>query len=319
MKIVLIPVEHIWPVVTDEQAERIREAGASELIVTSDRAEILDAIRDADGLVGPIDPEIFEHAGRLRWVQSLSSGVDALLFSDFVESDIVLTSEKGLVGPHLADHAFGLLLGLTRSLAWAARQRRWDNRLPMRRASRELSQMTAGIIGLGGTGTSVAQRAQAFGMASLAIDPVVTERPDFVQALDPPERLIEMAGNSNVLFVCCPLTADTYHMVDAAVFDAMPDSGYVVNVTRGPIIDPDALIEALDSGKLAGAGLDVTEPEPLPDDHPLWSYDNVIISPHTAGASQHRVGRVQQRVIRNIGHLANDEPLEGVIDKVKGY
>lgn len=319
MKIILIPVEHIWPVVSDEQAARIRAAGATEFIVTSDRDEILKEIRDADGLVGPIDPEIFEHAGQLRWVQSLSSGVDALLFPDFVESDIVLTSEKGLVGPHLADHAFGLLLSLTRSLAWAARQRRWGNRLPMRRAARELSEMTAGIIGLGGTGTSVAERASAFGMTSLAIDPVVTDRPETVQSLDQPERLIEMARNSNVIFVCCPLTQETYHMVDETVFDAMPDGGYVINVTRGPIIDPDALIASLESGKLAGAGLDVTEPEPLPDDHALWTYDNVIISPHTAGASQFRVGRVQNRVIRNIGHLASGEPLEGVIDKRKGY
>ncbi len=319
MKIVLIPVEHIWPVITEEQAARLRAAGATELIVTADRDEILDEIRDADGLVGPIDPEIFEHAGQLKWVQSLSSGVDALLFPDFVESDIVLTSEKGLVGPHLADHAFGLLLGLTRSLAWAARQRSWDNRLAMRRASKELSELTAGIIGLGGTGTSVAQRASAFGMSALAIDPVVTERPETVQALDQPERLLEMASNTDVLFVCCPLTSDTYHLVDESVFSAMPVGSYVINVTRGPIIDPDALVMALESGKLAGAGLDVTEPEPLPKDHPLWRFDNVIISPHTAGASQYRVGRVQQRVVRNIGHLANGEPLEGVIDKTKGF
>jgi phosphoglycerate dehydrogenase-like enzyme len=319
MKIVLIPVEHIWPVVTDEQAARLRAAGATVLVVTADRDEILNEIRDADGLVGPIDPEIFEHAGQLKWVQSLSSGVDALLFPDFVESDIVLTSEKGLVGPHLADHAFGLLLSLTRSLAWAARQRSWDNRLAMRRASKELSELTAGIIGLGGTGTSVAQRASAFGMSALAIDPVVTERPETIQALDQPERLLEMASNADVLFVCCPLTADTYHLVDESVFDAMPASSYVINVTRGPIIDPDALVMALESGKLAGAGLDVTEPEPLPEDHPLWRFDNVIISPHTAGASQYRVGRVQQRVVRNIGHLANGETLEGVIDKTKGF
>ena len=319
MKIVIVPVEHIWPVVTDEQKALINEAGATELVVTTDRQKILEEVRDADGLVGAMDPEILENSGRLRWVQSLSSGVDALLFPDFVHSDIVLTSEKGLVGPHLADHAFGLLLGLTRSLAWAARQRRWDNRLPMRRAARELTNLTAGIIGLGGTGAAVAIRAQAFGMSALAIDPVVTERPDYVQALDQPERIHEMARSSDVLFVCCPLTAESYHLVDAAVFNAMPNGSYVINVTRGPVIDPEALVDALNSGKLAGAGLDVTEPEPLPDDHILWTMDNVIISPHTAGASQHRVGRVQNRVIRNIGNLASGEPLEGVIDKVKGF
>ena len=319
MKVVLIPREHIWAAVTDEQAEEIRAAGATEFVVTGDRDEILREIRDADALIGEIDEEIFEHAGQLRWVQSLSSGVDSMLFPDFVESDVTLTSEKGLVGPHLADHAFGLLLSLTRSLAWAARQRRWDNRLPMRRASRELTRMTAGIIGFGGTGSAVALRANAFGMRSLAVDPDVTERPEYVEALDPPERLQEMASTSDVLFVCCPLTAASYHLVDGSVLSAMPDGGYVINVTRGPIVDPDALVAALESGKLAGAGLDVTEPEPLPDDHPLWSYDNVLISPHTAGASQHRIGRVQRRVIRNIGHLARNEPLEGVIDKHKGY
>lgn len=319
MKIILVPRVHIWAEVTDEQAERIKAAGATEFIVTSDRDEILNEIRDADGLIGEIDPEMLEHAGQLRWVQSLSSGVDSMLFPDFVESDITLTSEKGLVGNHLADHAFGHLLALTRSLAWAARQRTWENRLEMRRESRELSKLTAGIIGFGGTGAAVAVRANAFGMRSLAIDPDVTDRPDYVQALDKPERLLEMAGTSDVLFVCCPLTEATYHMVDKAVLDAMPKNSYVINVTRGPIVDLEALQEALDEGKIAGAGLDVTEPEPLPADHPLWSYDNVLISPHTAGASQYRVGRVQERVIRNIGHLSKEEPLEGVIDKHKGY
>lgn len=319
MKVLLIPREHIWAEVTDEQAERIRAAGATELVVTNDRKRILAEIRDADALIGELDEEMFEHAGQLRWVQSLSSGVDSMLFPAFVESDVILTSEKGLVGPHLADHAFGLLLALTRSIAWAARQRRWDNRLPMRRASRELSRLTAGIVGFGGTGSEVARRAHGFGMRILAIDPDVTERPDYVEALSQPERLIEMASNADVLFVCCPLTRDTYHLIDGDVFDAMPERSYVINVTRGPIIDLEALMAALDSGKLAGAGLDVTEPEPLPDDSPLWRYDNVIITPHTAGASQYRVGRVQNRVIENIGRLSRGEPLEGVIDKRKGY
>ncbi|MGH6915782.1 MAG: D-2-hydroxyacid dehydrogenase [Geminicoccales bacterium] len=319
MKILFVPREPIWPEVTGEQVERLRAAGAETVIVTQDRDEMLREIRDADILLGTIDEELLEHAGRLQWVQSLSSGVDAMLFPAFVDSDIVLTSEKGLVGDHLADHAFGLLLSLTRSIAWAARQRRWANRIAMRRAGRELSNATAGIIGFGGTGTAVARRARAFGMRVLAVDPDVTERPDYVEALSPPERLHEMAGSSDVLFVCCPLTAATFHLIDGAVLDAMPDRSYVINVTRGPIVDQTVLMAALDSGKLAGAGLDVTEQEPLPDDSPLWGYDNVVITPHTAGASQYRVGRLQQRVINNIGHLAAGQPLEGVIDKRKGY
>lgn len=319
MKIVLTPREHIWADVTAEQIQHMKEAGATDVIVTNDREVMLREIRDADALIGVIDPEMLEHAGQLRWVQALSSGVDAMLFTEFVASDIVLTSEKGLVGPHLADHAFGLLLGLTRSLAWAARQRRWANRLEMRRASCELTGLTAGIVGLGGTGTEIARRAQAFGMRSLAVDPDVSEAPPFVESLSTPDELHEMAGESNVMFVACPLTDETYHLIDMAVLDAMPESSFLINVTRGPIVDQEALIAALDSGRIAGAGLDVTEEEPLPDDSPLWDYDNVLISPHTAGASQHRVGRLQNRVYRNIRHLLDGENLEGVIDKHKGY
>lgn len=319
MKILIAPKGHIWPEVTPEERARLMHAGATEVYVTSDHDELLQQMPYADVFIGDLDPELFEVAPRLRWLQSLSSGVDHLLFPAFVESDVVLTSEKGLVGPHLADHAFGLLLALTRSLAWAARQRRWDNRFEMRRNNCELTGLTMGIIGLGGTGTEVARRASAFGMRALAIDPDVTERPPFVDALSTPERLTEMAGQSNVLVVCCPLTRATRNMVDDAVLNAMPERSYVINVTRGGIIDEDALARALESGHLAGAGLDVAASEPMADDHPLWAFDNVIISPHTAGASQHRVGRLVDRIIRNVEHLSNDQPLEGVVDKEKGY
>lgn len=319
MKVLITPREHIWAEITDAQLKAIYDAGATEVVVTTDPDEQRAAVRDADVLVGEINPDLFEHAGQLRWVQAMASGVDAMLFPDFVASDIVLTSEKGLVGPHLADHAFGLLLSLTRSIGWSARQRSWDNRLPMRRANRELTGMTVGLIGLGGTGTAVAARAAAFGLRCLAIDPDVTERPPTVDALTTPARLPEMARQSNVLVVCCPLTADTYHMVDADVLAAMPRGSYVINVTRGGIIDEAALADAVQSGHIAGAGLDVTEVEPHPADSLLWSLDNVVITPHTAGASQHRVGRVHNRVCTNLRHLINNEPLEGVIDKEKGY
>lgn len=319
MKIVFTPREHIWPVVTPEQRQEMIDAGATKVIVTSDRAEQLAEIRDADALIGEIDPELFEHAGRLRWVQALSSGVDALLFPEFVESDVILTSEKGLVGPHLADHAFALLLSLTRSIAWAARQRRWENRMPMRRKNRELTGMTICVIGLGGTGTETARRAAAFGMRSIAVDPDVTEAPPFVDRLGAPDELLNMASESDVLAVCCPLTRETRNMVDARVLEAVRQGGYVVNVTRGGIIDESALADAISSGHLAGAGLDVAAEEPLPDDSPLWSLDNVVITPHTAGASQHRIDRIRQRVFRNIKNLSSGEALEGVIDKHKGY
>lgn len=319
MRVMLTPREHIWPDVTDEQLARLRAAGAEEVIVANDRETQLSAIRSADVLIGVIDEEMLEHAGRLRWMQSLSSGVDMYLFPAFVESDIILTSEKGLVGPHLADHAFGLLLALTRSIGWAVRQRSWENRLEMRLANRELTGMTAGIIGLGGTGISIAERAIAFGMRCLAIDPDVTSAPEHVELLGGPDLLVDMAGRSDVLFVCCPKTSDSINLVNSEVLSALPAGSYLINVTRGGIVNEDALVAAIESGQLAGAGLDVTDEEPLPPSSPLWSYGQIIITPHIAGASQHRIGRIIDRVCANLHHLGSGEPLEGVVDKRKGY
>jgi len=319
MKVMVTPREHIWPEITADQMQRLRAAGATEVVVAHDHETRVREIRDCDALIGIIDEDMLEHAGQLRWMQSLSSGVDMFLFPAFVESDIVLTSEKGLVGEHLADHAFGLLLSLTRSIAWATRLRRWDHRLDMRLVNRELTGMTAGLIGLGGTGVAVAKRAHAFGMTCLAIDPDVSTAPDGVELLGGPENLIDMAGRSDVIFVCCPKTSETVGMVNADVIAAMPPGGYLINVTRGGIVDEIALLNAIESGHLTGAGLDVTAEEPLPADSPLWEHNRIIITPHTAGASQHRVGRIIDRVITNLQHLTNGEPLEGVIDKRKGY
>jgi phosphoglycerate dehydrogenase-like enzyme len=321
MRLVIMPRTHIWPEVLPHQVERLKRAGVEDIMVVTDRESLLREVRTADALVGEMDPEIFEHAGQLKWVQALASGVDAFLFDEFIESDVVLTSEKGLVGPHLADHAFALLLGLTRMIPQASRQRNWDNdvRMQMRMNNRELTGKTAALIGLGGTGLAVAERARAFGLRCLAVDPDVTEGPDYVERIVPPDQLLEVAGESDIIFVCCPKTTETTNMIGADVFDAMPSEGYVINVTRGGIIDEHALMTALDSGKLAGAGLDVASEEPLPDDHPLWRYENVLITPHTAGASQHRVERILERVFTNIELFQRGEPLEGVIDKRKGY
>ena len=321
MRVVIMPRTHIWPEVLPHQVERLKKAGVEDIVVVTDRETLLREVRTADALVGEMDPEILEHAGQLKWVQALASGVDAFLFDAFVESDIVLTSEKGLVGPHLADHAFALLLGLTRMIPQAARQRNWDGdmRMRMRMENRELSGKTAGIIGLGGTGVSVAERARAFGLRCLAVDPDVTDNPGTVERIVRPDSLLDVARESDIVFVCCPKTRETTNMIGSHVFDAMPPESYVINVTRGGIIDESALMAVLDRGKLAGAGLDVTSEEPLPDDDPLWSYDNVLITPHTAGASQHRVERILERVFTNIERFQRGDELEGIIDKRKGY
>ena len=276
-------------------------------------------IPEADVLIGGFSPNLYRRAKRLRWVQSWGAGVDGVLFKEFVESEIALTSAKGTVGVHLAEHAMALLLSLTRGIAQAIRGPRWENRMPIRRASWELIDRTMGIIGLGGTGMDVAQRASAFGMRIIAIDPEEVGLPSCVTWCRRPDAFHDLLRESDVVMICSPLTPETEGMFDQAAFDAMQDHAILINVTRGRIVDENALLDALEQRRIGGAGLDVTPREPLPDDHPLWRIPNVVITPHTAGGSPNRDDRLVDLICRNLKRHAAGQPLLSQIDKKKGY
>jgi phosphoglycerate dehydrogenase-like enzyme len=265
--------------------------------------------------------ELFQAAPRLRWVHATSSGVDAFLYPEFRDSNVVLTSEKGLVGEHLADHAFGLLLLLTRQLTTAFKlgPDAWHRRPELRRQMVELSGLTMGIIGFGGTGRAVARRAHAFGMHCQAIDRDAVPNTPEVAEVQRPAFLPTLLATSDVVAICCPLTPETRGLFGDEAFAQMKPSAFLVNVTRGEVVVEDALVRALQAKKIRGAALDVAPREPLPPDSALWDMDNVVMTPHTAGASQYRAARNIERFVRNLGHLRRNEPLEGVIDKQLGY
>jgi phosphoglycerate dehydrogenase-like enzyme len=321
MKLVILS-NMVIPEVAEAELQAVeaiaRKAGL-DVVVAGTREAQIEAIGDADIAFGGISEEVFRHAGRLRWIQSVGAGVDRYLTPVFAGSDVILTSEKGLVGTHLAEHAFAHLLALTRGIATALRERRWDVRFAIRAAAWELTGRTMGVVGLGGTGVEVARRAHAFGMRVLATDPEPVEQPSFVERLWRPDRFHDLLRESDAVVVTCPLTAQTRGMFDEVAFRAMRRHAVLVNVSRGEIMEMEALIGALQSGLIAGAGLDVTPREPLPPDNPLWAMENVIITFHTAGASPYRGGRIVERFRRNLAHLLAGEPLEGVIDKRKGY
>jgi phosphoglycerate dehydrogenase-like enzyme len=321
MKVVILS-SMVIPEVAEAELQAVaaiaREAGL-EVAVAGTREAQIEAIADADIAFGGISEEVFAHATRLRWIQSVGAGVDRYLTPAFANSDAILTSEKGLVGTHLAEHAFAHLLALTRGIATALRERRWDARLSIRAAAWELTGRTMGVIGLGGTGVEVARRAHAFGMRVIATEPEPVEQPPFVDAVWKPDRLHDLLRESDAVVITCPLTAGTRGMFDEAAFRTMRPHAIVVNVSRGEVVQMDALIAALRDGRIGGAGLDVTPNEPLPPDNPLWAMDNVVITFHTAGASPYRGGRIVERFRRNLAHFLADEPLEGVIDKHKGY
>lgn len=308
------------PEVQERHVDAIRRgADGYEVVVTSDREAQLEEIVDADVVFGTITRPLFQQAKRLRWVQAVGAGIDPMLFPEFVESPVTLTSEKGHVGVHLSEHAFALLLGLTRGVDRAIRNPRWETRYAIRERATEISGLTMGIVGLGGTGVAVAERARGFGMRVIAIDPEPVALPPSVEWVKPPEALAEMLGLSDVVVICAPLTKDTLHLFNRERFGQMRRGAILIDVTRGEIIDGAALLEALHSDQLGGAGLDTPPGEPIAVDNPLWNMENVIVTPHTAGASPRRGDRIVDVFCENLARFRRGEPLEGVIDKQKGY
>ena len=306
--------------ITSEHRQQI-EAVSEQLhiIEAQNSAEALRNIGDTDVVFGGFNRTLFENAKQLKWVQVLSAGVDGLLFPEFVQSDVVLTSAKGFVGPHLADQAWALILGLLRGIGRSVRERTWDNRMSIRLATWELSERTLGIVGLGGTGIDVARRAQGFDMRTIAVDPETVEAPSFVHEVWQMDRFHELLAQSDVVAICAPLTPETHGMFNDAAFQAMQSHALLVNVTRGKIIDGPALLRALKNGSIGGAGLDVTPEEPLPTDSPLWDMPNVIITPHVAGGSPIRLDRTVGLFCDNLERTLVGKPLLSIIDKEKGY
>ena len=304
----------------DRQVQQIRAVSRDfELIHLQSQGEILEAMPDVQVVFGEMSKDMFFRGDQLRWVQVVGAGVDARLFPEFVESEVILTSAKGNVGVHLAEHAMALLLGLTRGIATAARKPGWDQQKSIRNAAWELVGLTMGIVGLGGTGRDLADRAKGFGMRIIAVDPEEVDVPDNVEVCRRMDRFYDLLQQSDVVAICAPLTAETVGMFDEQAFARMRDHALLINVTRGNIVNEQALVEALRKGAIGGAGLDVTPQEPLPEGHPLWEMDNVIITPHAAGGSPNRVDRTVELFCDNLRRFLAGQPLLSVIDKKKGY
>lgn len=320
---VLVMTGLTLPSVSDAEVAAIAAAagdGASVVVVDGVKAAMAHAA-DTDVILGVLPARLLEAAPRLRWVHATASGVDMFMYPAFQDSDVILTGEKGLVGGHLADHGFGLLLALTRQIHTAIRlgSDAWPQREAMRARELELEGLTMGIVGFGGTGRAMARRAVGFGMRLLALDELAVPAGDGVEEVWPAARLGELLGRSDVVAVCCPLTKATDKLFDDAAFAAMKDGAMLVNVTRGEVVDGDALVRALQGGRLGGAALDVVAGEPLPADHPIWGFDNVAMTPHTAGASQYRAARNVARFVDNLTRFRAGAELVGVVDKQAGF
>lgn len=303
-----------------EQVEEIKSVSDDvEIVIAKGYNEQLTEITNADVVLGNVSRDLFLKAEKLKWVHVPSAGVDGILFPELVSSDVILTSMKGHVGIHLADHAMALLLALIRGIHTALRNPRWETQSRIRENAIELIDKTMGIIGFGGTGFEVAKRAKAFGMEIIALEPENIRKPDFVKTVWKPERFYDLLECSDVVVICAPLTDYTRGMFNLDAFRKMKRSAILINVTRGQIIDGTSLIQALEEGLIAAVGLDVTPQEPLPPDSPLWYKDNVIVTPHTSGGSPARMDRTIDLFCENLKRFLSNQPLLSVIDKRKGY
>ncbi len=318
MKILYTP-NMICPAIPPaDRAKILESAGAGSTLVEARDAETQRReIPDTDAVFGRVPNEVFLAARRLRYYHSIGAGVDAILTPELVASDVVLASEKGEVGIHLAEHAFALLLALTRGLHTAIRRPDYTLREPIRREQWELHGQTLGIVGFGGTGRAVAERALGFGMRVLAVD--IDDVPGMSGVTLLKDRLHDLLGESDVVVICLPLTKATRHLFTRDLFRRMRRHALLINVTRGHIVYGEDLLAALDEALIGGAGLDVTDPEPLPAGHRLWTHPRAVVTPHTAGGSPRRAGRVIATFIENLQRMRDGRPLLALIDKQKGY
>jgi len=305
-------------------AQELQDVTAQARIVPVTEANVMKEIVDADAYIGEItSPEV--RAGKnLKWVGAMSAGVERLLFppdgsSDLRNSNIILTNNKIVQGPEIADHALAMLLMLSRNLYILYKndqQQIWD---PSSFHGIELNGKTAVVVGVGGIGTQIAVRANAFGMSVIGVDTEDKPFLPFIKSVVKPDQLNDVLPRADVVFISVPHTPKSHKMMGVRQFELMKKNSYFIAVSRGGIYDMNGLVKALDEKRLAGAGVDVTDPEPLPKQHPLWKFENVIVTPHIAGRSDQDTGRMVGTIKENIRRFVEGKPLINVVDKQKGY
>jgi phosphoglycerate dehydrogenase-like enzyme len=335
------------PPVEPERLARIVEAARPMNVVNArDEAEARLAIADADAFFGKLTPTLLAVARRLRWVQAPTASLEHFVFPELVDHPAVLTNMRGLYSDVIADHVFGYVLCFARNFhhyirnqveaRWApvsvppppaeGRQRQQSGFAtgpaqvsPVDRAHRHLADTTLGVVGLGQIGGEVARRGLAFGMRVLAVDPAQPAPPPGIAALWRLDRLPDLLRESDFVVIAAPHTPETVKLFQRAQFRQMKPTGYLINIGRGAIVDLADLTDALRAGEIAGAGLDVFETEPLPEDHPLWAMPDVIITPHVAGNSPRIAERHLAVLLDNVGRFGRGEPLRNVADKRRWY
>lgn len=302
--------------------QQIRACAPHAEVVDAGQERVAAEILEADVFCGhakvhPVPWDEVVARGRLKWIQSSAAGLDHCLTPSVVESPIVVTSASGVLADQVGEHALALLLALVRSLPvfWRAQERKEF----VRRPTRDLHHSTVGIVGFGGNGRRLAELLAPFKVRIVATDWFAIKKPPYVDLLLPPDRLEELLPQVNVLILAAPLTEHTRAMINARTLRMLPQGALLINVARGGLVVEQDLVEAIQSGWLAGAGLDVTEVEPLPPDSPLWNLPQVIITPHVGGQSARRADDMTRLFCENLTRWLTGRRLLNLVDKRLGF
>lgn len=329
----------IHPAVDGDRLRLIRKAaGTMQVVNAGDANSAKHELADAEAFFGKITPGLLAAAGQLRWVQSPTASLEHYLFPELIEHPCQLSNMRGLFSDVIADHVMGFVLCFARNLHTYVRQQTEAKWLPIGgedarstfaagpsavseidKQHLHLADCTMGVVGVGKIGAEICRRASAFGMQVIGVDPVRTEVSGVVPEIWPTDRLPDLLAQSDFVVIAAPHTPDTFKMFRDEQFRLMKKSAYLINIGRGVIVDLADLTAALESGEIAGAGLDVFETEPLPAEHPLWKMDNVLITPHVAAASPRIAERHTATLLENIRCFVAGEEPKTLVDKRRWF
>jgi phosphoglycerate dehydrogenase-like enzyme len=296
-----------------------------DVVHLSSYDRVPEEIPEAEVFVGwSLRPEQFVTAKKLRWMHSTAAAVHQLLFPEMIASPVVLTNSRDVHGSVVAEHAITLILAMAKRLPSIMRHQArhewaqgtvWEEHP----RPREVAGGTVGLVGFGSIGREVASRARALGMRVLAVREHADRRAENVDEVFGPEAIDRMLEQADYVVLAAPLTEQTHHIINTERIAHMKPDAYLINVSRGPLVDEAALVEALRANRIGGAALDVFDREPLPPDSPFWDLPNVLVTPHTAAVTGRLWERHYDLLARNIRRYLAGEPLLNVVDKQKGY
>lgn len=307
--------------VEQRHLDQIQKAAPDAEIVNAGQERIDELLPSADIFIGhakvPVNWERVLNAGNLKWIQSSAAGLDHCLVPGVVVSDIIVSSASGLFAPQVAEQTFALLMGLLRGMPrfFRAEEKREFIRLP----TDDLRGKTIGIVGMGGNGRVLAKTLSPWDVTVLATDYYPIDPPPEIQRLMPADSLDTLLAVSDVVILTLPLNENTMGLFDESKFSIMKPGSYLINVARGAVVQEDALVTALQSGRIAGAGLDVTEVEPLSPESKLWDDPKVLITPHVGAQSARRVDDTTDLASHNLKRYLEGETPLNIVDKKLGF